>query len=109
MKRIIVFMLMLSMVMSLAACGGKSKYVTKEQYQGISSEDWTVMSKEDFDEYFGCKGTLDKEETESWDGECEVYTWDGKDDKGKITITFHDPDEDGKFTPASVSSSGDLE
>ena len=115
-KKLLVAALTLVMVFAFTACGGgggasgegeaksEAKPITQETYDELAEGDWSSMSLEDFNEYFGKEGVVDEERTKDWGEGYKVVDWFNEDESGYIHVLFKEDDE-GVFMPSSISPS----
>lgn len=105
MKKTLIIIMAMIFALSLASCGGSSEpsYVTYEDYQKISEQDWQHMTPDDFTELLGVEGV----ERENSLGEgYKTFMYPGEVEDTGILVTFNDLDGDGKYYSNAFSQSG---
>lgn len=117
-KNLVIALMAVVMAFCFAACGGTGSAsssaspaadlepipITQETYDALAEEDWSGMSYEDLQKYFGAEGVVDEERTEAWGKDYLVVDWFNEDKTGYIHVLFK-KDENGTFMPSSISPS----
>lgn len=117
-KKVMTVLMSLVMCFSVAACGGgedKEKddgidpkaTVTKEQYDKLRETKWYELTPEEMEQFLGVKYVEDEESTESWGEGYLVVDFPGPDENSRLHVLFK-ADENGKYTPSSMSPTGKL-
>ena len=117
-KKILTVVMSLMMCFSVAACGGgedKKKddgidpnaTVTKEQYDKLRETKWYELTPEEMEQFLGVKYVEDEDSTESWGEGYLVVDFPGPDENSRLHVLFK-ADENGKYTPSSMSPTGKL-
>lgn len=118
-KNLLMIIMAMVMCFSFAACGGggndekddgidPNATMTKEQYQQLSEDNWSEMTPEEMEQYLGVKYVENKESTEDWGEGYLVVDFPGPDEDSFLRVLFKDKEGNGKMTPSSMSSSGQL-
>ena len=66
------------------------------------------MTPEEMEKYLGVKYVEDEESTKDWGDGYLVVDFPGPDENSYIHVLFKDADGSGKYTPASISPTGQL-